>query len=165
MTTLQQAVQQCFDLLRGVDPAIPLVYDRLTPEEGTRRFPYNDATGKQVTCKPEGNLTIGRGTNLEVGFDDNEIQWTELYRIAVVADQLAGYSWYKGLDPMRASVLLDVGYNGGVNGLLTFSHMLAAISIRDWAIAGEQLLNSQAGNDPKTHGRYVALADLLTNGA
>ena len=157
----QELLQSC----GSADPAIPLVYNRLNSEEGTRSHAYNDATGKTVTCQPGGNLSIGRGTNLEVGFDNDEIQWIELHRIALVANQLAGYSWYQGLDPYRASVLLDVGYNDGVDGLRTFVHMLAAVGVRDWATAAAQLMDSQAGKDPKTHGRYQTLANILTNGS
>jgi lysozyme len=145
------------------DPAVPICAARLLGEEGRRQFAYNDATGKRVTCLPGGNLSIGIGVNLENGLDDAEIDWLLQHRLGLVADQLAGYSWYAGCDPVRASVLLDLGYNAGVGGLLHFVHMLAAVARKDWATAATELLDSGAARQLPT--RYQPLAKTLRDGA
>lgn len=143
--------------------AVELVSTRLLQEEGVRRLAYNDATGKIVTCRPEGNLSIGVGINLEAGLDAAEIQWLLQHRLTLVQTALAVYPWYSACDEVRQSVLLDLGFNDGVNGLLHYPHMLGAVARKDWFEAKAELLDSQAARALPS--RYQPLADLLFSGA
>lgn len=140
---------------------IDIVIKRLPAEEGIRKFAYDDSTGKQVTCKPLGNLTIGCGLNLEVGFDDEDIEWHLRKSVSKVAAALSGYDWYKKCDPVRKSVLLDVAFNQGVNGLLHYAHMLSAILKSDWESAAAEC----GVSDPKLDSsRYAPLRKLMLVG-
>lgn len=142
--------------------AVQICLTRLRDEEGVRRFAYDDSTGKQVTCKPAGNLSIAIGIDLETGLDDEEINWLLAHRLGIVEVALQQRSFYLGLDEVRRSVLLDLGYNAGVPRLLEFRQMLQAIDIRNWPRAHDELLDSDAARQlPK---RYNRLATLLLTG-
>lgn len=136
---------------------------RAPVEEGIRKFAYNDATGKTVTCKPGGNLSIGEGINLETGLDAAEIQFLIAHRAGLVEQELLKYAWYVGIDtPVRQSVILDVGFNLGIGGLLHYPHMIAALAVKDWTAAANELHVSEAAVDAQ---RYAPLRKLLLNGA
>lgn len=139
---------------------VDLVRSRLPSEEGTRPLAYNDATGKTVTCKPAGNLTIGRGINLEVGLDATEMEFLERNRLGKVALSLYKFDWYRACNAVRQSVLLDIAWNSGVEGLMHFPHMLAAIARGDWTTAKAEC----RAQDPRLQGRYTALGDMLFRG-
>jgi lysozyme len=131
-------------------------------EEGKKRLPYNDATGKTVTCRPHGNLSIGEGTNLEGGLYDNEIEFIFDNRIRIAAAEISGYWWMAGIDEIRASALVDLCFNEGLPHFLHFVNMLGAIGKKDWKTAHDELLNSEAARkDPK---RYQNLARILLSG-
>jgi len=145
--------------------ALSVFLARALGEEGMRRFAYNDTTGKTVTCKtmdPPGNLSIGEGINLEVGLDDEEIAWFLQHRAGLVFVQIQKFPWWPTDDAVRGSVLLDVGFNDGLTGLLHFPHMLAAAANKDWVTASAQLLDSDAARALPS--RYNPLAQLLLNG-
>lgn len=140
---------------------IDILMKRLPTEEGVRKFAYDDSTGKQVTCKPKGNLTIGIGLNLEIGFDDEDIAWHLRKSITRVSNSISQYDWYKLCDPVRKSVLLDMAFNQGVLGLLHYSHMLSAILKLDWETAASECAVADPGLDSS---RYAPLRKLLLSG-
>lgn len=140
--------------------AIDITYARLKLEEGVRQFAYNDATGKRVSCLPQGNLSIGVGVNLETGLDGEETDWLSLHRLAKLENQLTAYQWYRGLDIARQSVLLDVAFNQGLGGLLHYPHMLAAIQSQDWKTAAMECHTA----NPQLDKRYSDLAKILLSG-
>lgn len=140
--------------------AIDLTYARLKLEEGQIPFAYNDATGKRVTCQPGGNLSIACGVNLETGLDNDEMDWLSRHRLEKVANQLTAYVWYRGLDAPRQSALLDIAFNQGVNGLLHYPHMLAALQSQDWKTAAMECHVADARLDK----RYADLAKILLSG-
>lgn len=141
---------------------VELCAARLSGEEGRKSYAYNDATGKRMTCQPGGNLSIAVGVNLETGLDAEEIDWLTAHRLGKADKALSVYSWYSGADEVRGSVLLDVGFNDGVRGLLHFPHMLAAAALKNWDEAANQLLDSEAARaDPH---RYQPLAEILRTG-
>lgn len=142
--------------------AIQLSLARLRMDEGVRRYAYNDATGKRVTCQPDGNLSIAVGINLETGLDDEEIDWLLTHRLGLRETALAQRSFYQGLDEVRRSVLLDIAFNAGVQGLMEFRQMLQAVEVRNWPRAHDELLDSKAARDLPV--RYNALAALLLTG-
>jgi GH24 family phage-related lysozyme (muramidase) len=140
--------------------AVDITYARLNLEEGRRPFAYDDSTGKRVTCQPQGNLSVAVGVNLEVGLDNEEIDWLSRHRLGKLEVVLLSYQWYRGLDPARQSVLLDVAFNQGVGGLLHYVHMLAAIQEQDWKQAAIECHTA----DPRLDKRYADLAKILLSG-
>lgn len=142
--------------------AADLVTDRLLSEEGYRQYPYNDATGKRVTCLPGGNLSWLIGLNLETAGSLELAKLVLGFLVGKLNEALASFWWYPALDDARLSVVLDVAYNAGQNGLLHFPKMLAAIGAKDWDTAAAELLDSDAARQLPS--RYNALAVILRSG-
>lgn len=156
--------------------AIPLVVEycltRLMKEEGRRIKAYNDKTGRGVTCKTldpttTGNLSIGYGTNLEGGLDADEMLFLLQHRIELAHDALStnAADWYPELcklDPLRASVYLDVAYNAGVSGLLHgFPSCVKYAALKDWTNSAAELKVADTSLDSS---RYAPLRKILLSG-
>lgn len=142
---------------------IEIALARFGKEEGVRPFAYDDSTGKRVTCKPAGNLTIAEGINLETGLDIEEIAWLTSHRLTLTDAALRKFAWYALLDEPRGSVFLDVAFNSGITGLLHFPRMILAAQIKNWTVAAQELLDSEAARAAPS--RYRPLADILRAGA
>jgi lysozyme len=52
-------------------------------------------------------------------------------------------AWWRGLDDVRQDVLVNMTFNMGVERLLGFSEMLAALKSKDFLAAAAQMLNSE----------------------
>lgn len=50
--------------------------------------------------------------------------------------------WFDDLSPVRQAVLLDMGYNLGVEGLLRFRRTLAAVEAQRWDVAAASMLRT-----------------------
>lgn len=133
--------------------ASDLAAARLMVEEGFRATRYEDSVGK---------WTIGYGCNLDAGWSEGLAHCVLNYQLEDVRDALAKFWWFAGLDEPRASVLLDLGFNLGIVGLLHFPKMLAAIGAKDWPAAQAELLDSDAAR--LLPNRYHALARILGDG-
>lgn len=139
--------------------AITVLKARLTPAEGERILPYDDATGLAVRA-PKGHISWGRGFNLEQCGSTGLFDVMEDYLLTQLDTRLSLYPWYKSLDEVRASVCLEISYNDGLNGLLHFPQMIAALSRADWEGAAAQC----HVQNPELAGRYAKLAELLRTG-
>ena len=121
----------------------------LVAHEGLRLRPYSDTVGK---------LTIGVGRNLT----DKGISEAEAYYLLDddIADVDIGLNlalpWTTALDAVRLRVLLDIGFNAGIEGLLRFHKMLAALERGDHETAAQEILNSALAPHRKQR-----LADLM----
>lgn len=128
--------------------AVDLALPRLKTEEGFRAHPYKDT---------EGHLTVGYGCNLDVGITPYAGAALLLAQAQERHDRLMKYPWYAQLDPVRQSVCLDIDFNAG---LLSFPHMIAALSRQDWASAASECRVT----NPELAGRYDALSKILLTG-
>jgi lysozyme len=133
--------------------SVDLAVSRLQTDEGFRSTAYRDTAG---------HLTIGYGFNVDAGISQYAALALLDAQTQEIATQLAQYPWYQGLDDVRASVMIELAFNLGLHGLLGFVHMLAALDLKDWQTAHDQLLDSDAARELPT--RYNALALLLLNG-
>ena len=133
--------------------AVNLAVDRLTTDEGFRAAAYRDTAGR---------LTVGYGFNVDAGI--SQYAALELLTAQAVerAQALSGYPWAHGLDDVRMSVIIEVAFNDGLDGLLHFVNMLSAIGAKDWQRAHDELLNSDAARQLPP--RYEILANLLLTG-
>lgn len=133
--------------------ATALAVARLMTEEGFRGTAYRDTVGK---------LTIGYGCNIDAGWSRGLAGAVLSYQAQDVWQQLSTFWWWAALDDVRASVLVDLGFNEGVNSLLHFPKMLAAIGAKDWVTAKAELLDSDAARELPA--RYATLAEILLTG-
>jgi lysozyme len=131
--------------------AVDLAVAREQIAEGFRSSAYTDTTGHQ---------TIGYGFNISAGISKRAALALLQAQTQEVADQLA--TTLQGLDMVRASVLIELGFNLGVAGLLSFHLMLQAVAAGDWTTACDQLLDSQAARQLPE--RYNTLAQMLLTG-
>ncbi len=141
--------------------AVDILMQRLTREEGEKNLPYDDATGKPVKA-PVGNLTWGRGFNLMACGSSGLFEVMERYLLDAIDTQLLNYEWYKNAGDVRASVFLDLAYNGGIHDLLGYPSMIHYASIGDWANAAAQCTEKDAKLDAS---RYAPLRQILLTGA
>jgi lysozyme len=122
---------------------------QLLAHEGLRLRVYTDTVGK---------LTIGVGHNLTDKGISRGIADALLEED--IAETCAGLfqalPWTQTLDAPRLRVLIDIGFNAGIEGLLQFHKLLAAIQKGDYVTAAIEVINSQLAP-----GRAQRLAALV----
>lgn len=131
-----------------------LLRSQLERHEGLRLKPYRDTVGK---------LTVGYGRNLDdIGVSRDEADFMLDNDIDMIEGQLKTVDEYQALDPLRQTVLVNMGFNLGFYGLMKFKKMWAAIAREDYAEAARQMLDSkwhrQVGN------RAQELAQIMRTG-
>lgn len=134
--------------------------EQLRLHEGERRKPYRDTVGK---------LTIGIGRNLDdKGLRRDEIEYLLANDIADARADLDRYlPWWRGLDPVRQRVLIDMMFNMGAGspnrvGLLSFVNTLSNIRQGRYAEAAAMMLASKWAS--QVGSRAVRLATMMRTG-
>ena len=125
--------------------------NHIAESEGFRSHTYQD----------QGGLAhIGYGTNLEVGISEAEASLLLAYRLHAVVKNLEqripGFADYS--DSTRF-ILIAMGYNLGVGGLLQFKNMFAAINDGDFDRAANEMADSRWFN--QTGARSTRLAEVM----
>ena len=131
------------------------IIEQLKRDEGIRPFPYTDTVGK---------LTIGVGRNLtDVGLSQEEIDYLLTNDIARAEAAIsAALPWFGDLDAVRQDVLINMTFNMGVNGVLGFHNMLAAMEQHDWPTAAREMLDSKWAT--QVGDRATRLAEQVQSG-
>lgn len=114
---------------------------QLQTHEGLRLSLYLDSVGA---------TTIGYGTNLSVGINQDEAALLMAYRLKTVSNELVVYIKSKGLTEgqegwwteARAAVLLNMAYNLGMPRLKTFVKFFASLKAEDAETAANEMLDS-----------------------
>ena len=144
---------------------------QLKLDEGFRAKAYKDTVGiwtigygYNLEANPQ-KLTAGVIANLRAnGITEAYAAELLIKEVAAVEKQLKKYipTWEALVAP-RQDVLINMGYNLGVPGLLKFKQTLALIQLHKYAEASDRMLQSlwarQVGN------RAVRLANLMKKGA
>lgn len=128
------------------------IIPRLIINEGMRLKPYKCTSGK---------TTIGVGRNLDdnpltdeekalIGHDvmegitEHQATMLLINDIKKVKDQLdKNLPWWRDLDNERQFVMIDLCFNMGISGLLTFHNTLRQIATGWYIRAGDNLLKSK----------------------
>jgi lysozyme len=127
---------------------------QLKRHEGFRPLPYSDSTG---------HLTIGYGTALHVPISQEAATYLLLDRLTVYeAEMQRAKPIIHSLDNVRQSALLNMAYNLGIEGLLGFRRMWAAIDARDWPRAADEALDSRWAM--QVGSRAIDIAGMLHTG-
>jgi lysozyme len=110
--------------------------DELTLDEGVKSRPYTDTVG---------NVTIGRGRNLSaVGLSLDEIEYLWANDVArACVDLDAHLAWWRTLPAQQQRVMINLAFNMGIDGLLSFEHFLDAMQRQDWIVAAGELQDSK----------------------
>lgn len=113
--------------------AVELILADVQEAEGFSGKAYRDTAGF---------LTIGYGCNIDAGWS----QWlaSQVCRAQLQEKEksLEGRGWYDQADPVRKGVLLELCFNMGLEKLLGFRKMLAAVQMGDWTTAAKELHDS-----------------------
>jgi len=113
--------------------------EQLKVHEGLRLKPYKDTAGK---------WTIGIGRNLEdKGITEQEALFMLNNDVDYFYDKIKKeINWFWALDDARQNVLVNMAFNLGVSGLLTFKNTLRLISFNRYEEAAKEMLNSKWAN-------------------
>lgn len=115
---------------------MPTMISELSRDEGREYRIYKDTVGK---------ITGGVGRNLsDVPFSDDEIDLmlgNDIDRACAGLDK--SLPWWRSLDPVRQRVMINMAFNLGVAGLMTFVNTLNFIKSGAWDSAANGMLNSK----------------------
>ena len=130
------------------------VTQMLIKHEGLRNFVYNDSIGIP---------TIGVGRNLKSrGITNAEAMYLLNNDIADFTKQLRDrFYWFDSIHTDAQAVMLDMCFNMGLAGLLTFTNTLEHIKNEDYKEAAKDMLNSKWAVQVGT--RSLELSDILKN--
>jgi lysozyme len=108
---------------------------RLKHLEGYRSKPYQDHLGV---------LSIGYGTNIADGLDEEEAEALLIVRVKRDALWLdARYNWYVSLSDLRKQVLIEMCYQLGRGGTIQFQRMIRALREGRFEAAADEILDSK----------------------
>lgn len=111
--------------------------DRLVAHEGSKRFAYQDSLGY---------WTIGIGRCIDKrshrGLTLEEQYYLLRNDIEMCRNQLCFMPVYKNLDDVRREVLIELCFNMGIERLLGFRKMFAALEVHDYIKAVAELKDS-----------------------
>jgi len=113
--------------------------EQLKVHEGLRLKPYKDTVGK---------WTIGIGRNLE---DKGITEQESLFMLNNDVDYfytnlIKIIPWFKSLNDARQNVLVNMAFNLGVNGLMSFKNTLSLTSKGQYNAAASAMLDSKWAN-------------------
>lgn len=107
----------------------------ITHDEGRKPKPYVDTVGK---------ISIGIGRNLtDNGLSQDEIDYLFANDYKRVEQELAPHKWYTKQPEGVRNALFNMCFNMGINRLLGFKKMIAALDNRNYTIAAIEALNSK----------------------
>lgn len=145
----------------------PLGLARLQADEACRLTVYDDGTGARIVAgsKIVGNPTVGWGRNLASGgLRQEEADMMLANDLQAIQDALsADWTWFTPLDPVRQDVLMNMAYNLGVAGVLSFVAMAVNLGVGAYGMAADEVMNSEAARELPA--RYQRLADAMRTGA
>lgn len=149
----------------------PKFLEPLKKDEGEVR---DKTTNKHKAYKCKANKgTIGWGHNYQdnktVGLNDNSMITNEEAEKLLISDLKKfvdglnkNLPWWTTLTPPRQAVLLNMAFNMGIKGLLTFKNTLRLIEAGDYFKAAENMLLSKWKTD--VGNRAVRLAKQMATG-
>lgn len=134
----------------------------MTPDletQAARLILFDEGERLQVYRDSFGNATIGVGHNLANGISPavSALMFSE-DRGYVIAALNKSIPWWTGLHANAQMVLLNMGFNLGASGLLSWHNFLHALQFRQYQTAAAALMNSKAARQlPNRYGRLAAL--------
>ena len=140
----------------GGECADPGLLDRLKKFEGYRRHVYSCSLG---------HLTIGYGTMIEEGGHGVPEYIAELLLrdyLQTIESRMRAHEWFCELNQARQHCILEMAYQMGVEGVLGFQMMIAALQRGDYLEAGAQALDSLWAK--QTPARANDVAERLASG-
>lgn len=124
--------------------------DQLRRDEGLRLQPYRDSVNK---------WTIGYGRNLsDVGISKDEAEYLLANDITEAKLKLGQtLPWTSQLDDARLGVLLNMVFNMGIAGLMSFKQTLMLIQGGNFDAAADEMLKSKWAQQVGARAHRLAL--------
>lgn len=117
--------------------------------EGLRLLPYEDTVSK---------MTIGYGRNLsDNGISAQEADFLFNNDFERCKKELSEYSWYVDQPLNVQGALINMCFNVGINRLLGFKKMIAALSAKDYSKAAKEALDSQWATQVGQRAKDIAI--------
>jgi len=111
------------------------IFDQLRRDEGMRRTMYRDSLGYE---------TFGVGHKATTPLSDAAIEQILHDDVAAAAANIdAVFTWAKSLSEARYGALINLVFNMGLGGVLSFKNMLHAMRESRWDDAARELLDSK----------------------
>jgi len=111
------------------------IEEQLILHEGMRLKPYYCTADK---------LTIGVGRNLEDrGITEQEARMMLRNDIAEIGEWVKRFDWYSKLNNVRKKVIIDMVFNLGKRGFLSFQRTIGHIEEGDYTAAADEMLHSR----------------------
>ena len=133
------------------------IEEQLILHEGIVLHAYEDT---------EGYLTIGCGRMIDQrrfgGISLGEALILLRNDIADITERLQEYGWYRELDLIRQKVIIDMAFNLGLSGLLSFKNMVQALNCYDYDTAADEMVNSRWYEQVGQRGRR--LVEMMRTG-
>lgn len=148
-----------------------LMIDELRRDEGERLKSYRDPLGLwtigvgHLIDPTHGADPAPFGRDLRNGAMITAEESAELLSCDIaskMAELDRKLSWWRELDEVRQRVVLNLAFNIGVSGLLTFKNTLAFIRQGDYAGAARNMLASKWAT--QVHDRANRLAQMMEHG-
>lgn len=125
---------------------LPQQVTELQLDEGLRLLVYDDATGQPIVpgYRVVGHPTIGYGRALDLsGITNTEASTLLANSLIGLQVELEKLPWYVNLDDVRKGVILNLAYNMGMSGVLSFTRMIAYLENKNWNSAAYELTHSK----------------------
>ena len=125
---------------------IPQLIEDLIRDEGMVLKAYDDATGKEIKTGDviKGKITIGVGRNLQGrGITEKEAKDMLFHDIEYFYKQMRKHHTFNTINDCRKRVILNMAFNLGVAGVLSFKKMWLALEREDYVEASHQMLDSK----------------------
>lgn len=130
--------------------------DMIKEHEGLRLKPYTCTAGK---------LSIGYGRNIEDrGISNDEAEYMLRNDIELCYQELNCFSWFSDLDTVRQYALVDLCFNMGLPGLLTFRKALAAMAEGLYEKAADEFLDSKWAREDVGAQRSKRITEMIRTG-
>jgi len=140
----------------------------LIDDEDMRELPYFDCCGRffrKCDCEKQGKLSIGVGRNIEaIGISENEATGLLINDIGRVYEEVnRAFTWFPLLNTPRRIVLMSMGFNLGIRGLLGFKKMISCIESSDFKGASKEMLDSKWSK--QVGERALRLSKIMESGS
>lgn len=110
------------------------LHEMLIKHEGLKLKVYKCSAGK---------ATIGVGRNIEdLGISKEEAMILLENDVLRCFNELNGFDWFNSLDAVRQDAIINMVFNLGLTRFLTFKKFIAAITIKQFEQASEEMLDS-----------------------
>ena len=124
--------------------------ERVKQHEGFMPKPYKD---------DKGVLTIGYGTNIDMGIDRNEAEMLLKYRLNRAiseVDALLGIETVMKLSQDQRDALYELNYWIGISKFRGFKRMITALKYEQYNKASIELMDSKLGREYTTRASKLA---------